>query len=190
MPEKYVRERVSESGEFYKQFNETNPGLVMLFIVLTLGFYMINWFYLRNKELELIDKNSPDSKRGAVILFFIPFSYALISFVLRALFFEKVPLWLVITDSIMWFAILLISLKYFYDFCSSFAFITGGTKMVWFSFLSISLLGLYSSFFISYYLTVPFAFFFVVTIPAMQAELNRLYQRKTLKKNEGAFYDI
>ena len=49
----------TRSSEFYREFKETNPYLVMGLIIITLGFYIINWIYLRNKDFVLLDKFAP-----------------------------------------------------------------------------------------------------------------------------------
>ncbi|MFW5705215.1 MAG: hypothetical protein ACOCXG_05230 [Nanoarchaeota archaeon] len=182
------RVRITKNSNFYKDFRETNPALVLGLIIISLGFYVIDWIFLRNKEFEEIDKHAPDSKRGAILLMIIPFMWFFIMIVLKHIIFSPKSPFLGIVEISGWLLIIFLILKYLYDFCISFGFITKTNGAIWFLFfLPIVPAGIGAL--LGYPIFLILLFLPAIVIPAMQAELNTTFNKITIKKKYDIFYN-
>lgn len=178
----------TKNSNFYKDFRETNPGLVFGLILISLGFYIINWLYMKNKEFELIDSEAPDSNRGAIIMMIFPFAWFFILFILKTLIFEKSNLYLNLIGILGWIVVIFLIMKYLFDFCISFGKITKTNGIYWYLFFILPAVGVILAFF-GYYYFLFLLFFLLVVIPAMQAELNSFFQKFHIKKENNIFYN-
>ncbi len=149
---------------YYKEFTQTNPSLVIGLIIISFGLYIITWLYVRNKEFELLDKHAPNSIRGTVIMVLLPACWFYITFLFKELILDNIIIEMI--ELTGWFLVLLLVLKYIFDFCLSFGRITGTNGVYW-----------------SLIFLVPF-----LAIPAMQSELNSHFNRMTIRKKSNNFY--
>ena len=183
------RFRVTEEEDFYKSFKEVNPAIILGLILITLGLYIVNWIYSQNKELLKLDDNSPELSRCATLLVILPVTWFTVFFLLKnTAFYNLYPEFLLFVEIFGWVIILVFILKYIYDFCECFSNVTKGNKFVWFSLISIGIIGIIGIFFKSYIFS-PFGFFLLVSIPAMQEELNHIYHKADIKKTSDSFYN-
>ena len=173
----------AQIDELFKKHHETSPAIVMWFILLSAGLYIINWIYLRNKEIEEIDESAPEPRRGAVVLILLPFGWYLIMYVIKSLSGE-ISLLLGIMEIVVWGLIIFLIYNYLWDFCYSFATLTKTGVFLWFGLFLCGGVGIISTFFEFYYLT-PLIFFTVIAIPAMQAELGTIAKNKFSKRKSS-----
>ncbi|MDA3855207.1 MAG: hypothetical protein PF569_03025 [Candidatus Woesearchaeota archaeon] len=150
---------------YFKEFRETNPWLVLGLIIISLGFYIITWIYSKNKEFEHLDKFSPDAARGAAVMMLLPFGWFYVVLIIKRLIIDN--LFVEILEIVIWGFILFLVLKYIYEFCLSFGRITRTNGIYWF-----------------------FLFFIpIITIPAMQMELNSHFNRMAMQDKSNNFYN-
>lgn len=181
------KSKVTKTSNFYKNFRETNPALVLGLIFITIGFYIIHWLYVKNKDFEEIDQDAPDSTRGAIILMILPFMWFFIIFIFKKIFGHE-NLYLQISEIVGYGIIIFLILKYLFDFCISFGKITKTNGLFWYLSFFFPILGIVLSFFDFYYL-LPLVFFLIIVVPAMQAELNSYIQKFQIKKESNLFYN-
>jgi len=181
------RNEFSKKPEFYLNYKETNAGLVLGLIIISFGFYIINWIYLKNKDFEKLDPNTPNSNRGAIIMMVIPFIWFFILMVFKNLFFDKNSLFLGIFEIVGWGLILFLVLKYILDFCNSFGKITQTFGFNWFIFYFLGILGIISIFY-NFIWTIPLVIMLLIVVPMMQSELNSHFTRRSMKKKSNIFY--
>lgn len=174
--------------EYFKDFHETKPSLVMGLTILSLGFYIINWIYLRNKDFEQLDDDAPLATRGAILLMVLPFSWFFILQILKNLIFSPNNLIIGIIEIVGFGIILFLILKYLFDFCNTFGKITKTTGLIWFIPFFVGLIGLIALVFNFIYL-IPLLFFLFIVTPAMQGELNKTFHRIDMKKADNRFYN-
>ena len=182
------RFKITLTKEFYNEFRQINPSLVLGLIILTLGLYIINWIYLNNKNFEKVDKQAPDSNRGAIIMMVLPFSWFFIILIFKKIILGPNSLILQIFEIVGWTFIIFLLLKYLLDFCLSFGRITRTQGLFWFIFILTGLIGIISIP-IGFYYTMPLSFFLIISIPAMQAELNSFFVRYAIRKEKNIFYN-
>ena len=135
---------VISKKNFYKDFRQTNPALILGLIIISFGFYVINWIYLKNRDFESIDNLAPDSNRGAIIMMVIPFSWFFIIFIFKKLIFPSFNIFLGIFEIIGWGFVTFLLLKYFLDFSLSFGRITKTKGIIWFLGFFSGVLGAYA----------------------------------------------
>ncbi len=174
-------------ADFFKEYEQTNPYLVLGLIIISFGLYIINWIYLKNREFQLLDTDSPNPNRGAIILMFLPFAWFFSMISLKYLIFSPENLALGIIEIVGWGFIIFLMHKYILDFCLSFGRITKTYGALWFVLFFIGGVGILGTA-MGYYLLSPLLFFLIITIPAMQAELNTFFTRHTIKKEKKIFY--
>lgn len=183
----YTRKSASEIKNFYKEFKEKDPNVVLLLSVISLGLYMINWIYLRNKELQSLDPDAPESARGAIIMLIIPAIVYFMVFVLKNVMLSGENVIIGIFEIVIWGISLFLLLKYLFDFCISFGKVTRTEGLIWFFFMMMGVVGIIS-FFMEFYFVTPLVFFLIISIPAMQAEINAHFRRLNIRKEKNAFY--
>ncbi|NCC71085.1 hypothetical protein EOM09_05890 [bacterium] len=160
----------------------------MALILISLGVYLINWLYQRNIDFEKVDTDAPDAKRGAIIMFFIPSAWFLIIWVLKLLFFEAGNHFIGILEIVVWGIIIVLIAKYILDFCICFGRITKTNGLFWFLLYLIGGIGFISIFF-KFYFTIPLIFFLIISVPAMQAELNSHFLKIHMRKEKRIYYN-
>lgn len=180
------RQRYTTKSQFYKEFHEINFYFILGLIIITLGTYIFHWIYLKNKEFLLLDSKAPDPNRGAVIMLLIPFSWFFLSIFINFLFSSG--FYFTIIKNSIWILILLLIYKYLYDFTVSFGKITRTSGLLWFLMFIFSGVGFFGIIFNIWFLMIFFLFFLII-IPAMQAELNSHFSKFLIKKNSNIFYD-
>ncbi len=170
---------------FYSDFEKKPPLLMLLFMVLSLGFYAINWIYFMNKKLDEIDDDSPQPERGLIILFFFPVVFSIIMQILYNIM--KIPegVFLSITYTV-WSLIIFLSLKYIYDFCLSYSKVTQTNALFWYIFIYLGFPAVVL-FFFNFPYALPLMFFTMITIPAMQSYINKEAEKYQLKKKGDYF---
>lgn len=150
---------------YFKEFRETNPWLVLGLIIISLGFYIITWIYSKNKEFENSDKLAPDAARGAAVMMLLPFGWFYTIFIIKRFIADN--LFVGIIEIVIWGFIIFAIFKYIFEFCLSFGRITKTNGIYWF-----------------------FLFFIpIITIIAMQMELNSHFTRMTMQDKSNNFYD-
>jgi hypothetical protein len=161
----------------YVSIAPLNPALVLGLSIVTVGLFLPFWIYLKNREFEEIsEENAPHSARAIILLFVLPLSWSFISALL-----PKVV-------GITGFAIILVMvLKYLFDFCEFYSLLTKTNFFIYFTLFTTGALGLYLMLFNKAFVIVSIAFFFAV--PLMQQELNMLYKTYTLKREKKNFYN-
>lgn len=173
--------------EFYDDFKIISPSLILGLIIITIGLYIINWIFITNKLLEKVDKESPDSNRGAIIMMFLPFSWYFITEIFQNVIFQEENLVIDVFTLAGWILIGFLILKYLLDFCISFQRVTGSNSIFWFMLYFIGLIGLISIPLGSFYF-IPLVFFLIITIPAMQAELNSFFKKYIIRFEKQIYY--
>ncbi|MCA9459465.1 MAG: hypothetical protein KC550_02855 [Nanoarchaeota archaeon] len=176
------------AAEFYKEFREGNPYLIMGLIIITFGLYIINWIYLRNREFIILDKYAPDPNRGAVILMIIPFALFFIMQILKVFFFGYDSLFLGIVEVVLWTLVSFLVLKYILDFCLTFGRITRTSGIFWFTMFFLGFLGIIGII-QGFIWTIPLIFFTIIVVPAMQAQMNVFFKRFSMRKEKILYYD-
>ncbi len=159
---------------------------MILYMILSLSLYFIYWIYKINVKIEKILDSCPDSKRCFAILFVIPLSWATIYLLLKKFIFFEYFQPLEIANYVMWSIIVFLSLQYIYEFCIAFGKITTTNGLVWYLFLYPGYFAIIL-FFLNFYYTLPLIFFPIITIPAMQASLNKKANLCYVKKQELYF---
>lgn len=180
--------RYTLQSDFYKDFEEKNPFIVLLLVCVSFGLYMISWMYSVNKELRKIDENAPEPTRGALLLLIFPLGWYAISLVITSLYTANIlPFFATIIVPLAWIVLYLLLLKYLYDFCTSFNKMTKSPASIWFVFLIIGFLGLFG---IAAGIDrlLPFSALLIICVPAMQAEMNNHFRRFRIKKRTSTFY--
>jgi len=176
--------------QFYSEYKIKSAGKVLMLMIFSFGFYFINWIYLVNLRFSKFDKeNSPNPKRGLVIMFLIPFSWLLIMGVLKRLIFRsyvEIMFWI---DVVGWILIILLFLQYLYDFCICFGKFTLSNGFVWYLFLWVGFFPLVLIPFKMYYF-LPILFFPVISIPAMQEKLNFEADRFHRVESNRVYYKV
>lgn len=178
----------SSLPEYYKDFVQTKPSLVMGLSIISFGLYIINWIYLRNKEFEVITEEAPNSKRGAFLMMILPLFWFFFLQTLKNIFFKDNLRTIYIIEMIGFILIFILILKYIYDFCDTFSQITKSPLIIWFIPFFIGFLGIIGLLFQFFYL-FPFIFFLFIVTPAMQAELNKNFHKIDIKKQNNNFYN-
>lgn len=182
------RPRISQGNDFYKEYREVNPAIILAFIVVSAGVYILNWIYFQTKELGKMTENAPDKNRCAVVMVLAPLILTVATFIERIYFFHLYPEFLLFIEISVWLVLVALMFKYIYDFCSAFAEVTKTNNLVWFFLIVIGAIGVVGIIFKSL-LIGPFAFFLAITIPAMQEELNHKYHKSSMETNSNAYYD-
>jgi hypothetical protein len=171
--------------ELYVELKPMSSSLVLGLIIITFGFYIINWIYQRNVDFLKFDSDAPDPKRGALLLFVIPVSWFIIMKVLINLLFDNI--FFRILENLGWLLILLLILKYLFDFSIVFGEITKTFGFFWFIFLSLGFLGLFFGVLFNKYFFILTIFLFIF-IPAMQEEINKIIKKYNYKKSLKVWY--
>lgn len=174
--------------EYYKDFTETKPSLVMGLTIISFGFYIINWIYLRNKEFEILSEHAPESKRGAVLMMVLPLFWFFFIQILKNIFFSNENVVIGILEIVGFGIIFFLILKYIFDFCETFGQITKSPGIIWFIPFFLGVIGIIGIIFKFYY-TLPLLFFLFIVTPAMQAELNKNFHKIAMKKQDNNFYN-
>jgi len=177
---------LEEKHIFYKEFRTTNASLVLGLIIISFGTYLIHWFYKRTQEFNYIEKNAPQAQRAAAVLAIIPVGWLIIIYIIKKLILTGVIGEIV--EIVGWGIVLFIISKFLYDFCISFGKITGTRGVYWFIMLMLGITGVICTIFKIYIFSI-LVLFIMLTIPAMQLELNSHFNRMTIKKNSNIFYN-
>ena len=151
--------------EYFHNYQHVTAPLVLGLIIISLGTFIFPWIYTKNKEFEYLDPQTPDPRRGIVVLMLLPFGWGYFFYIFKNLIFSH-PL-ITTIDIVGWSFIIFLILKYIFDFCQSFGKITDTSGWGWF-----------------FLFLVPF-----LTIPAMQAELNSHFHRMQIKKKYEWLYN-
>ena len=182
-----------ELNKFYENYEESSVVVTLFLMTATCGLYLINWLYIRNKDFAKYDENAPDTNRGAVLTLILPILWIFITWTLDNLIFHNSELFAMI-KTIGWLTLMMLILKYFYDFCITFSRFTRSNELAWYYslfpglifYVLVPLTFWYETIFVWY--TYPFLFFTVVGISAMQAKLNSEKNIFDIREGEGKFY--
>ena len=178
--------QLSLSKDFYHDFKEIGPPLVLGLIIISLGLYIIAWLYSNNKDFVKVDKHAPDPLRGVIIMIVLPFAWFFITTILKVLIFGTHWIFMIF-EYFVWLLLLILILVYLFDFCVSFSRITRTHALFWYIFYVIGIIGLISIVF-GWYYSIPLTFFIIIVVPAMQAEINSFFKRYAIKKEKNIFY--
>jgi hypothetical protein len=182
-----------ELNRYYENYIYSSSVWTLLFMSLTAGIYIINWLYLTNKEFEKFDENAPDSNRGAALTLIIPVSWLVLAWIGDNLGLGNNELFRMV-KTIGWLTIVMMILKYMYDFCTTFSRFTRSNELIWYYalfpgmifYVLAPLVIWYDSLFV--WFTYPFLFFTIVAVSSMQAKLNAEKNLFDIKEGEGEFY--
>lgn len=169
---------------FY-DYERKNVMMILLYLIVTLGLYIIPWIYFHNKKFEEIDEKAPDSKRGAVILFLLPVLTYSLFLVLKTIFFPE-SLELEILEIVLWGLVIFLTLKYIYEFCYSFARITNTKTLPWYLLIYVG----YSSFILAlfgFHQALYVGVIFFIGIISMQEAINVMCFKVMSKKEKDSF---
>lgn len=171
---------------FFENYKDINPFKIFLYMIFSAGFYFLIWIYSNNRQLEKISENAPDTRRGFIILFAFPIFWYIISTIAKYIFFKDSGIFIYYINITGWVLIILLSLKYLYDFCIMFGEVTQTNGLGWY-FLIYP--GYYSIifFFLNFYYTISLIVCFMITIPMMQSVLNDKAEEVNHKKNAQSF---
>ena len=178
MPTKIDKE---ELGDFFEEYRPLDSKAIIYKIIFTLGLYIIYWLYTTNYEFEKIDKDAPDSKRSIILLLCVPIIWYIVTIIIEKLILSDIPLASDIIKITGWFIFTFLSLQYLYEFCKSYGKITKSSALLWYLFFYPGYYSVILIFF-NFYYTIPLIFFPVITVPAMQAYLNKRYIETNLKR--------
>lgn len=172
---------------YYRNFKPSSPVIIQFLMIFTLGLYLINWVYTKNREFEDYSDEAPDSKRGAVLMLIFPFSWMLIIWIMNELILPNSEDFMEVLNVAGWCFIMFMILQYLYEFCYLYGQITRTEGLIWYytifpGFLALILLPL------GFWYTIPLLFFPVVSIPAMQAKLNYESERMVLQRESVEYY--
>lgn len=179
-----------QRAEFYKNIDEKSPGLIIILIIISLGLYIISWIYQQTKQLEKVDPDAPVASRSAFVLMIFPVGWYFINLVFKTLIFTEFTnsIFYRVFEAVVWLGLFLLVMKYLFDFGQSFGKITKTNGIIWFIFLSIGFLGLIGFGTGNRYLLVLVGIL-VITIPAMQAEMNKFCQEFKMRRYSNTYYD-
>jgi hypothetical protein len=161
----------SSKKYFFLNYTPENTGKIFLYLLLSFSTYAIPWIYQKNKLLEEIDEDAPDSKRGAFVLFFLPLLTYGIFFILEKIIVQEQIMILLTTKILMWSIISFLTLKYIYEFTTSYAKLLNKTGFIFYIFIYLGYLGVILWFFGSKYFLL-LLFFPIFTISSMNELLN------------------
>lgn len=171
---------------FFVDYDKQNPIIILLFMVLSFGFYFVKWIYDTNKKLEEIDDEVPDSNRAAIIMLIMPLTWLGIITILKNVVTENLKMLIITFEILGWSFIIFLSLKYTYDFCLSFGNLTRSDGLTWYIFIYPGYLSLILLT-INFYYTLPLYLFTFSAIPAMQAVMNKRADEYTRKYQKETF---
>lgn len=173
---------------FFKDFKESNPSLILGLIIISIGLYIINWIYLISKDFESLDDEAPEPNRGAALMMIIPFGWFFIIFTLKEIIFKGTYILVLgIIEIVVWGLIIFLILKFLYDFCKTYGKITKTNHFFWFGFFFLGLIGIVATT-LGHYFVSPLIFFLFIVVPAMQAELNTVYKTHFLRRKKDTYY--
>ncbi len=179
---------------FYSNLTQINTFYLFFLIIITLGFYFIDWLYTNNKVFEILDSDAPDKERTFFVIFLIPVTWFLVNYFAKILGLLNNAVR--ITSYIGWFLIVVLIIKYLYDFTASFGKITETYGTFWFLVVLIPfLIGTLLMTLLSVKTSLPFILCYLifliissVGVLALQAEINLLIDKIHLKKETNLFY--
>jgi hypothetical protein len=167
---------LDERREFFQEYKAQSPLLCLLLMLVSAGIYAFVWIFEINRYLEKLDEDAPDSRRGAVILFFFPFFGWLFFLAIEYLIIGQASVILELFAMVYWLIFGFLSLRYTYDFCMSFANLTRSSGLLWYFFLYPGYVAMILIFFDFYYV-IPLALFPFMIVPAMQVIMNKNAER-------------
>ncbi len=154
-----------------------NPALVLGLSIVTVGLFLPFWIYLKNREFETInEEEAPHSVRAIILLFILPLVWLFISQILPK-----------ILDIVGFAIVLVLVLKYLFDFCEFYSQLTKTHFFIYFTLFTTGVLGLYLTLFNPSFIIISIAFF--LAVPLMQQELNMFYKTLTLRREKKNFYN-
>ncbi len=174
-------------NHFY-DYHEEKKGIQILgLILITIGMYIIKWIYEKNKEFEILDPDAPDSQRGAVLVFIMPFIWVSILYVLGYLLDFKDNLLFQIFEILGSLLLYFLILKYLLDFCFTFGRITKTHGFLWFIPVAFGTFGVWGIIFQIYYL-MPLSLLIFGWCPGLQIEFNSYIKHHRLRRHKNHYY--
>lgn len=192
--------------DFFSNYIKTSPEKHLFLMVLTFGLYDLYWMYKKNKIFQEIDSERLDPDREISIFLILPSLWFLIFYTIKMLVFwgnESVNIFTInwntnltemsnlaiifgLIEFIGWFMIFFLIMKYLFDFCMFFGNITQSYGVIWYIFMVSEFFALFFALFGNFYF-VPFMFFTYITIPAMEANLNRIHDKYMIESEKLTF---
>lgn len=170
-------------------FKQTNPSLILGLIIISFGTYIINWIYHKNKELLLIVPHAPEAIRGVLLMTIFPFLWFFITFTIKNLILKPNNKIIIYIENFGWIIILILIIKYLFDFCFIFGEITDTNGHLWFLTISTPIIAISIGIILNIHILYLFLIILIIIIPSMQSELNILYKRITIENEKSTFYN-
>lgn len=161
---------------FNNDFQKRDPGLLLFIMVISCGFYLISWIYQFNKDFNSIGIEKPDYNWGVLVLFIMPVGWLIVHFLSKLLINNEFNYYNYLLSIGGWLIIMILILKYLYDICYIFGFLTKTHFLIWYFALYPGFLAVFL-YFLDFYWTIPLIAFTIVCIPAMQAQLNDTFEK-------------
>ena len=182
------REEIENSNDiFFENYEKKDSLLVLLYMVLSCGIYLFFWLYELNKEFTEAYFEKPEANWGIMVLIIIPFLWFMTNLIFKFLIFGGVvPLFNKYLEGVGWVVIIILILKYLYEFCQVFEIITHSNAVIWYYFMFPGFISLVLTFF-NFYYTLPLVFFTIICVPSMQEQLNTSYEIYLSHKKENLY---
>jgi hypothetical protein len=179
-----LKELKEKQDSFLRHVERDSPVKLLFAMIFSLTLYSIYWMQKTNIILEYHDEDAPESGRALLILVIFPLIWATISLSLLFLFKNNIIVtWL---NLIGWLIIMILSLKYVYDFFESFGKMTGSFGLFWYFLFYPGYFSLILLFF-KIYVTLPLIICTILTIPAMQEYLNYKFEKVSQRDANARF---
>ena len=174
--------------DYYENYDKITPITVLVLMVFSLGLYFVFWIYSRNKEFEKYDfDDSPDSKRGLILMTLVPFIWFLITVFLNN-FFYRFPIFIFFISFIGWFLIIFMLLQYLFEFCMCLGRFTSTNGFIWYMYIWVGFIPLLMISLDSY-LLISMMVFPVFSLVFMQVKLNSACDKFLIKRNSLTHFE-
>lgn len=168
---------------FYENYKKRNPVLILFLMVITASLYLIWWIFSLDKVLQKCNVKSPSSSKWVLYVLIFPLFLGMGFYFFENYFYQNTIIEGI--KIILFYIIIILQLKFLYDFCVSLGTITVTNPLWWYYSMFFWILSIVLIYFQSYY-TLIFMFFPITAIPAMQAFLNKrfeIFHDKELREN-------
>jgi len=191
---------------FFTEFKEENSVIILAYILASFTLYVIYWLYQINLKLLEVDDDAPNPNRAISVLLILPSIWFLITYFFKRFILNVEPSHLLtiywdknlsnfslstgiigIVEFVGWLLIIILILKYFYDFSVSYGRISKSPFLIWYIFLSSEVFG-FIFFLLGIDILYILSFVTIIGIPAMQERLNYLAHKYKIESQKKLNY--